>query len=714
LNQHACLKQNQNLWTAPPRLRFLLLSARRLTSVVLKMPRASFRPLCAMHMLANLVLLGALAVAGLSYRQVRGTPYTVGFDHRAVLVNGERVLLLSGSIHYPRSTPTMWPDLMRRSAEAHLNAIQTYVFWNYHEPARGEYDFASGSRNLTLFLDAAAGAGLWVVLRIGPYVCGEWSYGGIPVWLRDDPAIVFRDADTPWLTEAQAFLSEVLKRVEPYLARNGGPIILAQIENEYGNVESAYGAGGPKYVQWNAQTALSSDIEIPWIMCQQSDAPAAIINTCNGFYCDNFLPGHFRDFPDQPAMWTENWAGWFQRPGEPVPHRPPEDLAFAGARWFARGGTHHNLYMLHGGTTFDRWTGGPWLTPSYDYDAPLDEFGLPSQPKYAHLQLLQRVLTQYASAIVGHEVPVATILGPGQEAHAYGDPADAGSLVFLSNWNASGNATVWYRFLRFLPPRLALIPPSVQGRVCGRLVHPARVVGNAGGRRQPGRPLCHLSTGRGAGAKCGAGGGSHDGFEHQPRARRDRRRGAARAGDCERGASRAGDDDEGCHGLPVVLDAAHPPQSGAADTRGSRAHQHVRLRLPLPRRGLHRPVLAGRWPHAGDAAAKHVGVECRDAHAPVSRAHAGPHPLLGLSGALGSGAAGRRSVQWRVDRHGARRVAKLDPHCRALGRGPELGGSGFSRPVGERTRSSRRHAARLVPADDWIAGSAAGGLGLGH
>ena len=109
-----------------------------------------------------------------TYDQVRGVPYNVSYDYRAITINGNRTLLIAGCIHYPRSTPAMWPYLMSMAKKNGLNTIQTYVFWNIHEQQRGTYDF-TGRANLTLFLDEAAKAGLFVNLRLGPYVCSEWN-----------------------------------------------------------------------------------------------------------------------------------------------------------------------------------------------------------------------------------------------------------------------------------------------------------------------------------------------------------------------------------------------------------------------------------------------------------------------------------------------------------------------------------------------------------
>ena len=244
-----------------------------------------------------------------SFERVRGVPYSVAYDERAIIVNGERVLLLSGSIHYPRFAEAEWAHQFNLSRMAGLNTIQTYVyhtqhhhtrtlvlspptrssaapvadplcplprcrFWNWHESVKRAYDFSSESHNLNRFIELAGEYGLFVYLRIGPFVCSEWTYGGIPLWLREDKETVFRTNNTQWESaqcthslhlpsftppapvsplhpsclmhppplpyvpslplatryEMTVFVDLVMRMVQPLLARNGGPIILAQIE----------------------------------------------------------------------------------------------------------------------------------------------------------------------------------------------------------------------------------------------------------------------------------------------------------------------------------------------------------------------------------------------------------------------------------------------------------------------------------------------------
>ncbi|KDP44070.1 hypothetical protein JCGZ_05537 [Jatropha curcas] len=339
----------------------------------------------------------------------------VTYDHRSLLIDGKRRVLISGSIHYPRSTAEMWPGLIQKSKDGGLDVIETYVFWNVHEPVRNQYNF-EGRYDLVKFVKTVAAAGLYVHLRIGPYVCAEWNYGGFPLWLHFIPGIKFRTDNEPFKTEMQRFTAKIvdLMKQEKLYASQGGPIILSQIENEYGNIDSAFGPAAKTYINWAANMAVSLGTGVPWVMCNQGDAPDPIINTCNGFYCDQFTPNS----KNKPKIWTENWSGWFVSFGGAVPYRPVEDLAFAVARFFQLGGTFQNYYMYHGGTNFDRSSGGPFIATSYDYDAPLDEYGLLRQPKWGHLKDLHKAIKLCEEALIATD-PSTTSLGSNLEATVY-------------------------------------------------------------------------------------------------------------------------------------------------------------------------------------------------------------------------------------------------------------------------------------------------------
>ncbi|KAF8049209.1 hypothetical protein N665_2276s0002 [Sinapis alba] len=370
----------------------------------------------------------------------------VSHDGRAITIDGHRRVLLSGSIHYPRSTPEMWPDLIKKGKEGGLDAIETYVFWNAHEPTRRQYDF-SGKLDLIRFLKTIQDEGLYGVLRIGPYACAEWNYGGFPMWLHNMPGMVFRTTNKAFMDEMQNFTTMIVDMVkkENLFASQGGPIILAQIENEYGNIMGSYGESGKAYIKWCANMAQSLDVGVPWIMCQQNDAPQPMLNTCNGFYCDNFVPNN----PNTPKMWTENWTGWFKQWGSKNPHRTTEDVAFSVARYFQRGGTFNNYYMYHGGTNFDRTAGGPYITTSYDYDAPLDEYGNLNQPKYGHLKQLHDVLHSMEKTLTYGNISTIDF---GNSASATIYKTEEGSSCFFGNGNETSDATISFQGESYVVP----------------------------------------------------------------------------------------------------------------------------------------------------------------------------------------------------------------------------------------------------------------------
>ncbi|KAB2062184.1 hypothetical protein ES319_A10G136800v1 [Gossypium barbadense] len=386
-------------------------------------------------------------------------PFNVTYDHRALIIDGKRRMLISGGIHYPRATPQMWPDLIAKSKEGGADVIESYTFWNGHEPVRGQYNF-EGRFDLVKFVKLVGDNGLYFLLRIGPYVCAEWNFGGFPVWLRDIPGIEFRTDNEPFKREMQRFVTKIvdLMREEKLFSWQGGPIILLQIENEYGNMEGSYGQKGKEYVKWAANMALGLGAGVPWVMCKQTDAPGDIIDTCNNYYCDGYKPNS----PSKPTIWTENWDGWYTSWGGRLPHRPVEDLAFAVARFFQRGGSLMNYYMYFGGTNFGRTSGGPFYITS-----------LRSEPKWGHLKDLHAAIKLCERALVAADSPQYMKLGPRQEAHIYWENTQCTVLnttlsesqsacsAFLANIDEHNTVTVTFRGKSYsLPPWSVSILPD--------------------------------------------------------------------------------------------------------------------------------------------------------------------------------------------------------------------------------------------------------------
>ncbi|KAG4153747.1 hypothetical protein ERO13_D03G011600v2 [Gossypium hirsutum] len=407
---------------------------------------------------SKLLLAFCLALFYLSPQLVQTS---VTYDKKAIVINGQRRILFSGSIHYPRSTPDMWEDLIQKAKDGGLDVIETYVFWNVHEPSPGNYNF-EGRYDLVRFIKTVQKAGLYAHLRIGPYVCAEWNFGGFPVWLKFVPGISFRTDNEPFKRAMQGFTEKIVGLMKNHnlFESQGGPIILSQIENEYGAQSKLLGAAGYNYVTWAAKMAVETGTGVPWVMCKEDDAPDPVINTCNGFYCDAFQPNK----PYKPTIWTEAWSGWFSDFGGPLHHRPAEDLAFAVARFIQKGGSFVNYYMYHGGTNFGRTAGGPFITTSYDYDAPVDEYGLIRQPKYGHLKELHKAVKMCERALVSAD-PVVTSLGNFQQAHTY--TSESGDCAaFLSNYDTESAARVLFNNMHYnLPPWSISILPDCRNVV---------------------------------------------------------------------------------------------------------------------------------------------------------------------------------------------------------------------------------------------------------
>ncbi|MDE1163379.1 MAG: beta-galactosidase [Acidobacteriaceae bacterium] len=325
----------------------------------------------------------------------------VSFDARSLILHGRRELLLCGELHYSRSTPEMWPALLDRCVELGLNAISTYCFWNVHEPSSGSFHF-TGDANLRHFLQLCAERKLYVFLRVGPYCCAEWNFGGFPAWLRDVPGITFRTLNEPYQKHVTSYLTRLTEEVKPFLATNGGPIVLVQIENEYSHIARRYGEEGQQYLRWIVELANRIGLgKVPLTQCEGSAQGA--LATANS---DTVTPEHVAEMhaaaPNAPAIWSELYPSWYALWGQPHPTpRKAQTLTTAILNFLSAGGAGFNYYIWHGGTNFGR-TAMYLQTTSYDFDAPLDEFGDPS-PLGVELGRLHKALHTHSHLLLEGE-----------------------------------------------------------------------------------------------------------------------------------------------------------------------------------------------------------------------------------------------------------------------------------------------------------------------
>ncbi|WAP60297.1 glycoside hydrolase family 35 protein [Streptomyces sp. S465] len=305
-------------------------------------------------------------------------------DASGFLLDGEPFRILSGGLHYFRVHPAQWADRLSKARLMGLNTIETYVPWNLHQPRPDTFRM-DGALDLPRFLDLAAAEGLHVLLRPGPYICAEWEGGGLPSWLLNEPDIRLRSRDPRFLAAVDDYLAQLFTPLRSRLAGQGGPVLAVQVENEYG----AYG-DDTAYLAHLAETLRRCGVDVPLFTCDQpadmerGALPGTLATVNFGSRSAEHLADVRGRQPDAPLMTTEFWIGWFDRWGGHHVVRPADQAARELDELLASGASV-NLYMFHGGTNFgftsganDKHTYRPTVT-SYDYDAPLDEAGDPTE-----------------------------------------------------------------------------------------------------------------------------------------------------------------------------------------------------------------------------------------------------------------------------------------------------------------------------------------------
>jgi beta-galactosidase len=362
------------------------------------------------RVIALLVFCFVVGRFGFAQSGVKGS---FGVEGNHFVLDGKPFQVISGEMHYPRIPREYWHARLHMAKAMGLNTITTYVFWNEHEPRPGVYDF-SGNNDVAEFVREAQQEGLYVVLRPGPYVCAEWEFGGYPAWLLKAHDTKVRTSDPKFMVPATQWLKRLGEELAPLQIGNGGPIILTQVENEYGSFgndhaymeqihkalvdagftkSQLYTADGPEEVPDGSLAELPVGINFGGE--QDGDAQKAFATLKK-----------YR--PNGPFFNSEYWAGWFDHWGSKHAHTNAAAQE-ANLKWMLEQGYSVSIYMFHGGTSFG-WMNGANRTgdgeyqpdvTSYDYDSALDESGRPTEKYFAFRDLIAK-----ATGVTPPPVPV--------------------------------------------------------------------------------------------------------------------------------------------------------------------------------------------------------------------------------------------------------------------------------------------------------------------
>lgn len=320
----------------------------------------------------------------------KGGTFTPG--DKTFLLNGKPFVVKAAELHYPRIPRPYWEHRIKMCKALGMNTVCLYIFWNLHEQQEGKFDF-SGNNDVAAFCRLCQKNGMYVIVRPGPYVCAEWEMGGLPWWLLKKKDIRLREQDPYFMQKVEAFEKEVGKQLAPLTIQNGGPIIMVQVENEYGS----YGKDKPYVSAIRDIVRRSGFDKVSLFQCDWSsnflnnglDDLTWTMNFGTGANIDNQFKRLGEVRPNSPKMCSEFWSGWFDKWGARHETRPAKDMV-TGIDEMLSKGISFSLYMTHGGTSFGHWAGAnsPGFQPdvtSYDYDAPINEWGL-ATPKYYELQ----------------------------------------------------------------------------------------------------------------------------------------------------------------------------------------------------------------------------------------------------------------------------------------------------------------------------------------
>jgi beta-galactosidase len=339
-------------------------------------------------------LLIVLLLTTVSFRDNKAK-HTFKFSETEFLLDDKPFQIISGEIHPARIPAEYWRHRIRMAKAMGCNTISMYIFWNYHETEEGVFDFSTGNHNIGEFIRIVQDEGMWLIVRPGPYVCAEWDLGGIPSYLLKIPDIKLRTLDPRFMAAAERYMARLAVEIKPYLITNGGPILMLQVENEYGSFSNDH-----KYMSRLRDVWKENGIDVPTFtgdgptvkMLEGGTLPGSAVGLDSGSSGEDFdLAAKMN--PGVPVFSSETYPGWLTHWGEDWA-RPDTAELLKEVRFLMDNRKSFNLYVIHGGTNFGFTAGAnsgragyePDIT-SYDYDAPVNEQGR-ATPKYMALRKL--------------------------------------------------------------------------------------------------------------------------------------------------------------------------------------------------------------------------------------------------------------------------------------------------------------------------------------
>ena len=337
-----------------------------------------------------LVITALMLISGSINAMNESGTFTIG--EKTFLLNGQPFVVKAAEVHYPRIPRPYWEHRIQMCKALGMNAVCIYIFWNIHEQQEGVFDFTDNN-DVAEFCRIAQKNGMYVIVRPGPYVCAEWEMGGLPWWLLKKKDIKLRERDPYFMERVKIFEQKVGEQLKPLTIQNGGPIIMMQVENEYGS----YGEDKPYVSEIRDCLRSIYGKELSLFQCDWSsnfeknglDDLTWTMNFGTGANIDEQFRRLGQLRPNAPKMCSEFWSGWFDKWGARHETRPAKDMVEGMDEMLSKG-ISFSLYMTHGGTSFGHWAGAnsPGFAPdvtSYDYDAPINEWGL-ATPKFWELR----------------------------------------------------------------------------------------------------------------------------------------------------------------------------------------------------------------------------------------------------------------------------------------------------------------------------------------